>query len=73
MDDCIGRGKVLKEAEQSMTGSLDCKWALPTLGNGVAAIRDVVFDKGKIRQSDLACPLADNFSSTAGLLEVGAL
>ena len=66
VDDCIGRGKALKEGGAVYDWVSGLQVGIANLGNGLAAIRDLVFEKGKIGQSDLARALADNFSGTDG-------
>jgi pyruvate formate-lyase/glycerol dehydratase family glycyl radical enzyme len=66
VDDCIGRGKTIKEGGAVYDWVSGLQVGIANLGNGLAAIKDLVFAKGKIRQKDLARALASNFAGLEG-------
>jgi formate C-acetyltransferase len=66
VDDCIGRGKAIKEGGAVYDWVSGLQVGIANLGNGLAAVRDLVFEKGKIGQRELASALADNFGGAGG-------
>jgi len=66
VDDCIGRGKTLKEGGAVYDWISGLQVGIANLGNGLAAIRDLIFEKGKIDQQELAIALENNFNGTSG-------
>lgn len=66
VDDCIERGKTIKEGGAVYDWVSGLQVGIANLGNGLAAIRELVFEKGKIEQPELANALANNFAGTDG-------
>jgi pyruvate formate-lyase/glycerol dehydratase family glycyl radical enzyme len=66
VDDCIARGKTIKEGGAVYDWVSGLQVGIANLGNGLAAIRKLVFEKRKIKQSDLASALASNFAGIDG-------
>jgi len=66
VDDCIERGKTLKEGGAVYDWVSGLQVGIANLGNGLAAIRELVFEKGKIKQSELASALVSNFAGMEG-------
>jgi formate C-acetyltransferase len=66
VDDCIGRGKSLKEGGAVYDWVSGLQVGIANLGNGLAAVQDLVFEKAKVGQRELALALADDFGGTDG-------
>jgi formate C-acetyltransferase len=66
VDDCIERGKTIKEGGAAYDWVSGLQVGIANLGNGLAAVRELVFEQGKIRQTDLANALANNFAGIEG-------
>ena len=66
VDDCIGRGKALKEGGAVYDWVSGLQVGIANLGNGLVAVKDLVFEKAKVGQRELALALAEDFSGTEG-------
>lgn len=66
MQDCLGRGKAIKEGGviyDMVSGTLV---GIPNVGNAVQAIKEVVFEKGLITLAELRQALDTNFEGVEG-------
>lgn len=63
VDDCLARGKTVKEGGAKYDWVSGLQVGIANLGNSLAAIKQMVFDDAQITQPELAKALADNFVS----------
>jgi len=66
VDDCIERGKTLKEGGAKYDFISGLQVGIANLGNSLAAIKKLVFEDKKISQTELIEALADNFAGREG-------
>jgi len=66
VDDCIERGKTIKQGGAVYDWVSGLQVGIANLGNSLAAVRDLVFEKKTIGQQELAKALADDFVGTSG-------
>lgn len=62
-DDCIGRGKTIKEGGAIYDYISGLQVGIANLADSLAAIKKLVFEEGKITQDELMDALKDDFSS----------
>ena len=66
VDDCIERGKTIKEGGAKYDFISGLQVGIANLGNALAAIRKLVFDEKRITQSGLMEALANDFAGLEG-------
>ena len=66
VDDCIGRGKTIKEGGSVYDFISGLQVGIANLGNSLAAIKKLVFEEGKIGKSALMAYLRNNFEGPEG-------
>jgi len=66
VDDCIERGKSIKEGGAKYDFVSGLQVGIANLGNSLAAVKTLVFEKKNITQQELANALAANFDGSAG-------
>lgn len=66
VDDCIERGKTIKQGGAKYDWVSGLQVGIANLGNSLAAVRKLVFDQGVIGQQELAKALANNFEGLNG-------
>lgn len=66
VDDCIERGKSIKQGGAKYDWVSGLQVGIANLGNGLAAVRKLVFDQGIIGQKQLAEALANDFEGLTG-------
>lgn len=66
VDDCIERGKSIKQGGAKYDWVSGLQVGIANLGNSLAAVRKLVFEQGRIDQQELAAALASNFSGLEG-------
>ncbi|MGA2765017.1 MAG: glycyl radical protein [Spirochaetia bacterium] len=66
VDDCIDRGKTLKEGGAKYDFISGLQVGIANLGNSLAAIRKLVFEEKKIGKAELMEALEKNFEGRAG-------
>ncbi|HVP17400.1 MAG TPA: glycyl radical protein [Spirochaetia bacterium] len=66
VDDCITRGKTLKEGGAKYDFISGLQVGIANLGNALAAIRKLVFDERRIGKAELMAALAENFEGPQG-------
>lgn len=66
VDDCISRGKTIKEGGSVYDFISGLQVGIANLGNSLAAIKKLVFEEGKISKSQLSDNLRNNFDGQEG-------
>ncbi|MER0125942.1 formate C-acetyltransferase/glycerol dehydratase family glycyl radical enzyme [Franconibacter daqui] len=66
VDDCIERGKSIKQGGAKYDWVSGLQVGIANLGNGLAAVRKLVFEQGVIGQQQLADALANDFDGLTG-------
>ena len=66
VDDCIERGKTLKQGGAKYDWVSGLQVGLANTTNSFEAVKKLIFDEHTIKQSDLAKALAENFEGSAG-------
>jgi formate C-acetyltransferase len=66
VDDCIERGKSIKQGGAKYDWVSGLQVGIANLGNSLAAVRTLVFEQGLIGQQQLAAALAGDFSGLDG-------
>ena len=66
VDDCIERGKSIKQGGAKYDWVSGLQVGIANLGNSLAAVRTLVFEQGVIGQQQLAAALADDFAGLDG-------
>lgn len=66
VDDCIERGKSIKQGGAKYDWVSGLQVGIANLGNGLAAVRKLVFEQGVIGQRQLAEALANDFAGLTG-------
>jgi formate C-acetyltransferase len=66
VDDCIERGKSIKQGGAKYDWVSGLQVGIANLGNSLAAVRKLVFEQGAIGQQQLAAALADDFDGLSG-------
>lgn len=66
VDDCIVRGKTIKEGGSIYDFISGLQVGIANLGNSLAAIKKLVFEEGRISKSDLMMNLENNFQGIKG-------
>ncbi|OTQ73865.1 MULTISPECIES: formate C-acetyltransferase/glycerol dehydratase family glycyl radical enzyme [unclassified Gilliamella] len=66
VDDCIERGKTLKQGGAKYDWVSGLQVGLANTTNSFEAVKKLIFDEHTIKQSDLAKALAENFAGSAG-------
>lgn len=66
VDDCIERGKSIKQGGAKYDWVSGLQVGIANLGNSLAAVRKLVFEQGLITQQDLATALAGDFDGLPG-------
>jgi pyruvate formate-lyase/glycerol dehydratase family glycyl radical enzyme len=66
VDDCIERGKTIKQGGAKYDWVSGLQVGIANLGNGLAAVRKLVFEQGTIGQQQLAKALANNYEGLDG-------
>ncbi|EPQ1331268.1 formate C-acetyltransferase/glycerol dehydratase family glycyl radical enzyme [Serratia ureilytica] len=66
VDDCIERGKSIKQGGAKYDWVSGLQVGIANLGNSLAAVRKLVFDQGAIGQQQLATALAEDFAGLDG-------
>ena len=66
VDDCIERGKTLKQGGAKYDWVSGLQVGLANTTNSFEAVKKLIFDEHIIKQSDLAKALAENFEGSAG-------
>ncbi|WP_061795114.1 formate C-acetyltransferase/glycerol dehydratase family glycyl radical enzyme [Serratia ficaria] len=66
VDDCIERGKSIKQGGAKYDWVSGLQVGIANLGNGLAAVRRLVFEQGVIGQQQLAAALANDFDGLDG-------
>ncbi|PLR32960.1 formate C-acetyltransferase/glycerol dehydratase family glycyl radical enzyme [Chimaeribacter arupi] len=66
VDDCIERGKSIKQGGAKYDWVSGLQVGIANLGNSLAAVRTLVFEQGIIGQQQLAAALASDFSGLDG-------
>lgn len=61
VDDCLSRGKTVKEGGAKYDWVSGLQVGIANLGNSLAAIKHLVFDDAQITQPELAKALAEDF------------
>lgn len=64
VDNCLERGKTVKEGGAKYDWVSGLQVGIANLGNSLATIKHMVFDNAQITQPELARALADNFESS---------
>ncbi|UYM14494.1 formate C-acetyltransferase/glycerol dehydratase family glycyl radical enzyme [Endozoicomonas euniceicola] len=64
VDDCLQRGKTVKEGGATYDWVSGLQVGIANLGNSLSAIKHLVFDQPQISQPELAKALADDFSGS---------
>ena len=64
VDDCLERGKTVKEGGATYDWVSGLQVGIANLGNSLSAIKHLVFDQHQISQPELAKALADDFSGS---------
>ncbi|GAM64403.1 pyeuvate formate-lyase [Vibrio ishigakensis] len=64
VDDCLSRGKTVKEGGAKYDWVSGLQVGIANLGNSLAAIKHLVFDDAQITQPELAKALAEDFDGT---------
>ena len=65
-DDCIGRGKTVKEGGAIYDWISGLQVGIANMGNGLAAIKRLVYDEKSISKEELLAALGSDFSGTDG-------
>ena len=65
-DDCIGRGRLLKEGGAVYDYISGLQVGLANLGNSLAAVRKLVFQEGSVKPEELMRALAADFAGPEG-------
>ncbi|WP_132927710.1 MULTISPECIES: formate C-acetyltransferase/glycerol dehydratase family glycyl radical enzyme [Sodalis] len=65
VDDCIERGKSIKEGGAKYDFVSGLQVGIANLGNSLAAVKTLVFEKKTIKQAELAKALATNFEGNS--------
>ncbi len=65
-DDCIGRGKHLKEGGAVYDWISGLQVGIANLGNSMAAIKKLVFEEGSVGRGELMKALAEDFAGPEG-------
>jgi len=68
VDDCLSRGKTVKEGGAKYDWVSGLQVGIANLGNSLAAIKQCVFAQPQITQPELAHALASNYASSEGEL-----
>ncbi|MFT6984945.1 MAG: pyruvate formate-lyase/glycerol dehydratase family glycyl radical enzyme [Psychromonas sp.] len=68
VDDCLSRGKTVKEGGAKYDWVSGLQVGIANLGNSLAAVKQFVFDQPQITQPELAHALANNYASSEGEL-----
>ncbi|MDH2999731.1 glycyl radical enzyme [Chelonobacter oris] len=66
VDDCIEKGKTLKEGGAKYDWVSGLQVGIANTGNSLMAVKKLVFEQGMIGQQELANALADDFAGTDG-------
>jgi formate C-acetyltransferase len=66
VDDCIERGKSIKQGGAKYDWVSGLQVGIANLGNSLAAVRKLVFEQGVIGQHQLAVALANDFDGLSG-------
>jgi formate C-acetyltransferase len=66
VDDCIGRGKTLKEGGAKYDFISGLQVGIANLGNSLAAIKKLVFEEQRIGKAQLMAALENNFEGLSG-------
>ena len=66
VDDCIERGKTVKEGGAVYDWVSGLQVGIANLGNSLAAVRDLVFTQSRVSQPELAAALATDFAGLDG-------
>ncbi|WP_413481721.1 formate C-acetyltransferase/glycerol dehydratase family glycyl radical enzyme [Serratia proteamaculans] len=66
VDDCIERGKSIKQGGAKYDWVSGLQVGIANLGNSLAAVRKLVFEQGVIGQQQLAAALANDFDGLSG-------
>ncbi|CAI0891995.1 formate C-acetyltransferase/glycerol dehydratase family glycyl radical enzyme [Serratia quinivorans] len=66
VDDCIERGKSIKQGGAKYDWVSGLQVGIANLGNSLAAVRKLVFEQGAIGQQQLAAALANDFDGLSG-------
>jgi formate C-acetyltransferase len=66
VDDCIARGKTLKEGGAKYDFISGLQVGIANLGNALSAIRKLVFEEARIGKGELMAALAGNFEGPGG-------
>jgi len=66
VDDCLGRGKTLKEGGAKYDFISGLQVGIANLGNSLAAIRHLVFEEGRVGKQELLDALEANFAGEGG-------
>lgn len=66
VDDCIERGKSIKQGGAKYDWVSGLQVGIANLGNSLAAVRKLVFEQGVIGQQQLAAALASDFEGLSG-------
>ena len=66
VEDCIGRGRSVKEGGAVYDWVSGLQVGIANLGNSLQAVRELVFARGQVGQADLARALADDFAGAEG-------
>jgi len=66
VDDCIERGKTLKQGGAKYDWVSGLQVGIANTANSLAAVKKLIFEQGIIGQQELAKSLADNFAGLSG-------
>ena len=66
VDDCIERGKTIKQGGAKYDWVSGLQVGIANLGNSLAAVKKLVFDQGVIGQQELANALASDYEGLDG-------
>ena len=66
VDDCIERGKSVKEGGARYDWVSGLQVGIANLGNSLAAVRQLVFETDQVSQPELAAALANDFAGLSG-------
>lgn len=66
VDDCLARGKTVKEGGAKYDWVSGLQVGIANLGNSLAAIKHMVFDQPQVSQSELAEALKNDFANSEG-------
>jgi formate C-acetyltransferase len=66
VDDCIERGKTIKQGGAKYDWVSGLQVGIANLGNSLAAVKKLVFEQGQIGQQELAAALASDYSGLEG-------